>query len=156
VTAPEKPLNVRVAEALGCSPYQPTAADDPDVRVLWICPCETVDGVSPHGAPRADVYGDSGYWLRPYGEDSPEGWACTGPLIARFHIALSAGDPDWNHPGHPALPKKWFAESNLDGWGDPFPWHTRWEYYFQRGFTSAPEAAAELICNMAEAGRLPK
>lgn len=64
----EKPLNVRVAEALGWT----TRLCNAGCRCTqWIPPGSKVPGTPP-----------------PYGEDTPEGWACTGPLIGRFGLTV--------------------------------------------------------------------
>lgn len=65
--ASEKPLNARCAEALGWR----------DVRFLhgsqhWI-------GV----APGVSICSEP---VPPFGEETPAGWACTGPLIGRFGL----------------------------------------------------------------------
>ena len=71
-----EPLNVRCARALGCDPliYNHGRAE---------CLC------ADHQHAR-----DPGLALKPYGEDTPEGWACTGPLIQRFGLQLVAPRPD--------------------------------------------------------------
>jgi len=69
----------------------------------------------------------------PYGEDSPEGWACTGPLVSRFKLYL-------------------YWDTELGCWvaqpkeGDTPPYH--------RSGSTAPEAIANLIIALAEAGKL--
>ncbi len=163
----ERPLNVRVAAALGCNVQERHSAGAyctiQGELIGWRCGCPD----RAHALREPFASEDSGLVeieyssteFQPYGQDSPEGWACTGPLIQKFNIQLHAGDPDNITPGHvPTLPKRWFATSNFDEWGNQFPWDTEWEVapFHARGCASACEAAAELICNAAEAGRLPK
>lgn len=95
----EKPLHVRVAEALGCKPVQAT---DPEARRrheesgMWgACWCANGgDDKGPHsasGVPTTE--------LARYDTD----WAATGPLIERYYINLeSLGEHGWeasNYPG---------------------------------------------------------
>lgn len=63
--AADKPLNVRCAEALGWR-------DVRHAKSGWI-------GVAP-GVPICSEP------ISPYGADTPEGWACTGPLMDRFDL----------------------------------------------------------------------
>jgi hypothetical protein len=73
-----KPLNVLVAEALGCAPELKYGH--------WRCRCS--EGSHGHGG----VWGGN---VLSYGEESPEGWACTGPLMGRFRIDLSYWEYRW-------------------------------------------------------------
>lgn len=66
----EKPLRVQVAEALGWTIT--LKQDDPkksNYGESYGCPPGKAEGIH--------------VWIPPYGEDSPEGWACTGPLLER-------------------------------------------------------------------------
>lgn len=75
----EKPLNVRCAEALGWT-------------YLGIGECDW-EGEPPAGHP-LDQYTrrlDQHICIPPYGDDTPGGWACTGPLIGRFRLHLERG-----------------------------------------------------------------
>lgn len=137
----EKPLNVRVAEALGCTTRWAPAVG---FRALlpgagdWICLCPPVDGgfFGPH------VGGPDGH-IRPYGEDSPEGWACTGPLIERFDITIGRY-ASWAHGGRCFA--VWPGLSVSD----------RGVSREERTGVSRPDAACNLILALAEAGRLPR
>ena len=76
----EKPLHVRVAEALGCK-----VRDRGDG--LMLCEC---DGQT-HGQDEPDEHGDR--WpLRHYDTD----WSVTGPLIEKYGVLLYRGDYGWN------------------------------------------------------------
>jgi hypothetical protein len=82
VSAP-KPLNVRVAAALGWKEFRQDLAG----RWMGIMPRPEY----PHGPDIMD-------YVPPFGEDTPDGWACTGPLISRFHICLTTngiGRNEW-------------------------------------------------------------
>jgi hypothetical protein len=104
----DKPLHVKVAEALGLKPKMFRVRGSADLFV--------------------EVYSDNRYWLVDGQHSAQElaalapphydtDWSATGPLIERLNIKLHAGDPDNVLPDHkPTLPKRWFAESNLDGW----------------------------------------
>lgn len=81
----EKPLNVRCAEALGWK--KPSEEGRCDVCGWALVPHPEpgcwADNCSfrPMPETRHDI-------PPPYGEDSPEGWACTGPLMDRFQIRV--------------------------------------------------------------------
>ena len=79
----QRPLNARCALALGCSVVYATHADG---TVAAFCGCA-------HPT-HAGVAGANGVWLLPYGEDSPAGWACTGPLIERFGLTVGPGNEE--------------------------------------------------------------
>jgi hypothetical protein len=159
----EKPLNVRVAEALGHTVQ--------DVS-RYGCRCSCVGLPGDNGAfpmprdPRTphdhieweywrSGWDDDGDWFPVEQYDSD--WRVTGPLIHRFNISVHPGrridSPDWE-----TLPKVWYAQTNLDGWGDPFPWGTPWEDapFNVYGCGTPLEVVCELICNLAAAGKLPK
>lgn len=87
----EKPLSVRCAEALGWIQLHIRG-----FKSLWCCgditlPCERWAGRRPGNVLLShEGFHDS---VPPYGEDSPEGWACTGPLVERFGLDLSREFP---------------------------------------------------------------
>lgn len=92
----EKPLNVQVAEALGCTLEErrrpgkyPTIMGE---IYGWGCGC-------PHNEHYGRECGPDGeeltWEIAPYGEDSPYGWACTGPLITRYGIGIAQQDGRW-------------------------------------------------------------
>lgn len=100
VNGSAEPLKVRVARALGCKPYQPVNSESEAAKSYWICPCQAPSGGTLHGGQQPELCGidkhwQSPYWLLPYGDETPEGWACTGPLIARREIALLFHCPGW-------------------------------------------------------------
>lgn len=68
----KKPLNVRVAEALGWKFLEDGRQRHPSLRGPWWI----------------DPAGDATTEVPPYGADTPEGWACTGPLIQRFGLIV--------------------------------------------------------------------
>ena len=80
--------------------------------------------------------------LAPYGEDSPEGWAATGPLIERFRLTLSYRYVEG---------KAWATARGL--------WHSQTysgeKHGWLHGDGASPcEAACNLILALADAGRL--
>lgn len=86
----EKPLNVRVAEALGCEPIE----DDGYEPHRFYCGCDPLTHATPGELPR----------LVRYDTD----WSATGPLIERYGIDLTKllGSHCW------------LAEGQPDGWLD--------------------------------------
>lgn len=78
--------------------------------------------------------------IPPYGEDTPEGWACTGPLMLRFGIGTDPGttEADRDH---------WWARG----------WHLDPEWRVPAGEAATPcEAIARCVVALAAAGKLPK
>jgi hypothetical protein len=74
--SPDKPLHVRVAEALGCKViWRPSWVHRPDSKT-WVCGCEFSDH---EWFSQAD-----GNVLLRYDTD----WAATGPLIEAYGFAL--------------------------------------------------------------------
>jgi len=73
----EKPLHVRVAEALGCSPVE--FGLRPGTGGFWKCGCK--DGFK-HGQEYTDGYVSDN--LKRYDTD----WSATGPLIERYEIVV--------------------------------------------------------------------
>lgn len=57
-------------------------------RVARALGCRVQDGQCGCSVEREGHYGRDGVGLLPYGEESPEGWACTGPLINVFALHL--------------------------------------------------------------------
>lgn len=87
----EKPLHVRVAEALGCklvAEPHPMACVDATLPDYFTCGCPPDRfGYRPHGLGGIARYDTN--------------WAAMGPLIERFHISLhAAGDG-----------RRWFADA---------------------------------------------
>lgn len=96
-TPTEVPLHVRVARALGWTDI----VDLGEGRyVRWVgkaplpmCSCmeRGVPSTEPCRCwPRATYQP-----IPPFGDETPEGWACTGPLIALREIALLFHCPGW-------------------------------------------------------------
>lgn len=153
----DKPLNVRVAEALGWSAFR-------SKHGYWVVTHgdtgETChDGFDRRQPPFDPQTGerlpDSVWWedcghVPPYGANSPEGWACTGPLLAQVIKA----------PGS----KVTLEHVTLRWWGDPprLQWcvsvSTDPAYDKQPELhcygTSGPAAIAELVLALAENGGL--
>lgn len=98
----EKPLHVRVAEALGCKPeLRPGSTVLPLDRYpwshrpsVWYCTCE--ERHEGPDASRVEIHTDS---LPPELFCYDTDWSATGPLIERFCIGLDApsfiGDEHW-------------------------------------------------------------
>lgn len=76
----EKPLTVRCAEALGWTSKQLPPLGHHPGPTAWRNP-ET---------------GIEGCYFPPYGEDTPEGWACTGPLMARYGLCTMVNLKVWH------------------------------------------------------------
>jgi hypothetical protein len=150
-----RPLNVKVAEALG---FQ--VRDDSRYGCRCYCVGQAiVDGPFPLPHDRAphnhiewkyfreysyvEDGDDAGDWepVPPYGDDSTEGWACTGPLVDVYVSELG-------HRPAAHTERQWYAVSR--GVNPAMP-----------GLESgtgrhAPAAVAKLILILAESGRLPK
>lgn len=91
-TRDEKPLNVQVAEALGATVEWRAPNWDPAGGERWMRKLsrdeyfrQGPDSNSVMRVGAADVWSDR---FPPYGEDSPEGWACTGPLAEKYAYRL--------------------------------------------------------------------
>lgn len=85
MTEMQKPLRVKVAEALGWKNIVRSHdghlwVGDPPPHTLWYSRI-----------------------VPPLGEDSPEGWACTGPLVSKYGITLTFSYIEQGMPiGHAA------------------------------------------------------
>lgn len=59
-----------------------------------------MDSDKPLSVRCAEALGDRQDWPGatppPYGDDTPEGWACTGPLIGRFDLCLCVNLGEWS------------------------------------------------------------
>jgi len=122
VSEPEKPLHVKVAEALGCRPMHGYGMGD-----AVVCSCD--DGrhgeqssLTPHHGEKTELHS---FILR-YDTD----WSAMGPLIEKFTINLeqaqaanAAGGPwaawRWWRPGDPMaaagpLPQRFWGETPLE------------------------------------------
>lgn len=76
--ATEKPLNVRCAEAMGWTKSRLAPLGHKPGPEAWRSPDGKIEGA----------------YLPPYGDDTPEGWACTGPLIGRFELSVTRNSLD--------------------------------------------------------------
>lgn len=85
---PEKPIHVRVAEALGCKP-EPMGAGD------WFCSCEDRGHTNP------DAAGEG--WLQVAAYDTD--WSATGPIIERYEITVAHDSEGWMAEQHPFVSK---------------------------------------------------
>jgi hypothetical protein len=90
MTVPSEPLNVRVAVALGWEWWKSSVTGrrclyPPERHPEWMT--ERADGTEPLVS---DWNVGSGF-VPPYGADTPEGWAVTGPLVAKYELHL---EPD--------------------------------------------------------------
>lgn len=132
----EKPLNVQVAECIGTSAVRCAAGFIEDANSAgydfegWICSC---GARGTHPAPDAHATP-----VPPYGDDTPEGWACTGPLLARFGLTVFGPRLEVEEPD-----PRWYAavpDSATLG---------------EHGATAC-EAIARLIVRLHAEGRLPR
>jgi hypothetical protein len=132
----EKPLHVKVAEALGC---KPTFGSD------WCCTCPREDAIGdrPHGAHDSNAC------------DSHSGLNCDMDVLARYGIALAHLDPEESEDQEtpnwfaskymPVSPVRYQGNVLIDGILQPFQ------------FSEAPTAlvaACGLILKLAEFGNL--
>lgn len=135
----DRPFNVRVAEALGWTQLHP--------RVIGPCPDGGCGDILLPGtrwagrAPGNVLVGFEGCHdaVPPYGEDSPEGWMYTGPLMKRLRIGLM---PTVCIMSPPLPGTNWIAKDEVSGaWSDhPEPLR----------------AVCEVILTLAANGRLPR
>lgn len=117
-----RPLNVRVAEALGLTVMYSDAEGwtfIPDAETFKPAP------------------------VPPYGEDSPEGWAATGPLMRHYWWTILRDGDHWHvcTSDHIGAYLDGEMHGPSDSWVDG---------------DSPVEAFAELLVSLAAAGRLPE
>lgn len=147
----DEPLRVKVARALGCKPYRSGFGGEE-----WCCPCG--DAIPAHGRPETLDGDGSWYAIWPYGEDSPEGWACTGPLAEKYVYRIEMHPPYvrpalYSHrDGSLVSPQEEYgrsveAESMPD---EDDEYRVRGNGYG----SSIPEAVANLVLDLHEKGRL--
>jgi hypothetical protein len=130
--AEEKPLRVRVAEALGC---QPVEYDNVFGRNAWACECP--------GSNRGEAHGDL---LSVYHYDTD--WSATGPFIERYEIALEESGCGYT-PDQKWLARAWYyAEVPQDR-----EYGGRWAEAEARGGKPLT-AVCNLILVLHEAGQL--
>jgi hypothetical protein len=125
----DKPLHVRVAEALGCSPDEYVPAGSWEGRKAWSCHCL--------GANKGEAHGDM---MSVYRYDLD--WSVTGPLIEKYDISLDSPEVDCDdHAAHTCL--KWVALPKVSS--------LKVEGVSEKG---PLEAVCFLLLKMAEAGKL--
>lgn len=133
----EKPLHVRVAEALGCEPYQCDDENCCGVVGSWHCP-------SSCGKAHVDREEGVREWVTRYDTD----WSAAGPLIERFRISLrSPHEPPY------AGERMWEAFA----WPPADPTHKAGDCQDEMvaGSSKGPlVAVCRLILALAEAGKL--
>lgn len=118
----DEPLQVQCARALGWT----------DVR--W----DEVQGAWGRNPARQGGVDKKGYGRIPrYGMDTPDGWACTGPLAQQFKFELEGAYED-------RCEASWFTNAATG---------SIWE---QAGGASYPEAIARLVVKLAEMGKLER
>lgn len=124
----EEPLSVAVARALGWTDIQWTAAQG-----AW--------GRHPSGTGGTDK---RGYQAIPrYGEDAPDGWAWTGPLVDEYDLELRGRN------GTRRVASKLFDPE----FAAPFSGGGLYDTIDVEG-DSYPEAIARLVVKLAEKGKL--
>jgi hypothetical protein len=129
VSEQEKTLRIEVAEALGWRDTTRT-----EHAFGW---SEEWCGIPP-GRCCEDLKGDKPE-IPPYGEESPEGWACTGPLLARFQVSLVMAS--WLPQGG------WYCGPVYQGDSPPLA----------KGLAEKPcEAIARFVVALGKAGKLPR
>lgn len=97
----EKPLHVRVAEALGCNVEK---------AIWYVCGCvpDHVSGIAPHSVGTV-----SNRWLALYDTD----WAATGPRIEQFGLLVQKRQhPRVDYQGRP-----WYASDGVFKYGEYAP-----------------------------------
>lgn len=107
----EKPLHVRVAEALGCKTAAPTKCKNVGCQDLWVCACDERGSHNEH----PDFHCDH---LPCYDTD----WAVTGPLMEQVILPYRQFVlADWINvvgSNQPARYQTYFQGLPLQGWGD--------------------------------------
>lgn len=107
----DKPLHVRVAEALGCKPADVALQGEP----IWQCPCRRVSDA--HDPPHA--VGGYGYEFASVAHYDTD-WSATGPLIEKYGLMVGLDNDDTLDP---EIPLRWVAVHNYEHmapyWGNP-------------------------------------
>ncbi len=95
---PSEPLNVRVARALGYRAWKQKRGEytlcvlqKPGAEFPWMASQNGEKLKHQYEEISLDLAETIGYFgtgVPPYGSDTPEGWAVTGPLIAKFDLNL--------------------------------------------------------------------
>lgn len=141
-----EPLNVRVARAIGWTDVQsigirggvekwvgiPPALHDAarDLAKAFLAPGQNIDAAYPPYA--AAIRYEP---IPPYGQDTPEGWSCTGPFLRYVHEA--------NAISHGPAVMRW-PDDDEDCEGAPTVGQA----------LTWGEALCNLVLSLAEAGRL--
>jgi hypothetical protein len=128
---PDKPLHVRVAEALGCTPREIPYRKEPK-RSWWTCGCELQPHNNNDDGPADDC-------LKEYDTD----WSATGPLIEKYRIEL-----EWERPITPARDFVWTAS-----WGQQIGHLT--PVIYSASDTTPLIAVCNLLLALHAAGKLP-
>lgn len=130
----EKPLHVRVAEALGCRAIH--YPDDPPER--WACTCKDYGHRFDGGAD----------YVASYDTD----WSATGPLIEKYEIDVWR--EHWTKDGVPG--GVWIAGRAKDRTVDSPNYEIAYESANEGQGETPLAAVCNLILALAEAGRLEK
>jgi hypothetical protein len=131
-----EPLHVRVARALGWTHIHQAGYGH---EIGSPCGDILLPGIRYHGrAPGNLLIEEQAKHepLPPYGKESPEGWACTGPLLSRYEVTVDKREAGW-------CASAW-RESMFTHEVDPV------------FAATSTEAIALLVCALHEAGRLPR
>jgi hypothetical protein len=136
----EKPLHVKVAEALGCKPVLSARYSQGYGRDIWLCDC------LPDGKDHVDYEGHIPGLLAAYDTD----WSATGPLIEQMRISIERPEDRCDNPAkHTCL--KWNAFS---------PEYDRAPAEERERYNTAADAPLIAVCHLIlalhEAGKLPK
>ena len=124
-----EPLNVQCARALGWSVGADLHERDESAQGLSACVrCGAEAGWD-------ESLGD--VCCPPYGDDTPEGWACTGPLLSEYGIELDGPLGSLAEPEHQGLYAAYARGACASG-------------------AHFAEAIARLVVKLAELGKLEK
>lgn len=159
--SPAEPLNVQVARALGWTVFRndqvigrKPGPDGPVEirRQRWVRVVQGGEILDADDWWQVDEAGSSGSVvvreIDPYGDDTPGGWACTGPMIARYGITLVEGTA---YDGS----VEWIAGEYGGGW---WPDSDALDGQLLNHVTATTpcEAIARLIVRLGASGGLPK
>jgi hypothetical protein len=125
----DKPLHVRVAEALGCKPAEYDVVFGPNA---WACQCP--------GSNKGEAHGDL---LSVYRYDTD--WSVTGPLVELLGVTLEHYGGKWMAWGEDYVCTNSGEHEGTSSWDGEECW-----------FTSPLVAVCKLILALHERGKLPK
>lgn len=156
MTAPEqKPLHVRVAEALGDKPRRSWSVMNRaekgvfiDFETKWEADADVADHAQRYPA---GLYAEEGAHVveRQHFPKYDTDWSATGPLIERFSIALRPPNEPERIGGEYWEAYAWVYPAGWDGKG----YHNVEE--ITKGDRSALVAVCKLLLALSEAGKLP-